>query len=111
MGGLRPAWSSQFDAERLAPVSPVPLLDRITPEEAWGGSTGKGVRVAVFRNESAILSSELIRVHSWVPSLRPLEAQSTSAPPARSAAPTAAPISPGWSSPTRVTASGRAPRR
>ena len=48
MGGLRPAWSSQFDPERLPGVEPEPLLDRITPAEAWGGSTGRGVRVAVI---------------------------------------------------------------
>jgi subtilisin family serine protease len=48
MGGVRPAWSSQFDSEVLPLVTPVPLLDRITPDEAWGGSTGKGVRVAVI---------------------------------------------------------------
>ncbi len=47
MSTLRPAWSSQFDADRLPAVTPSPLLDRITPEEAWGGSTGAGVRVAV----------------------------------------------------------------
>jgi subtilisin len=45
--GLRPAWSSQFQRDKLPPVRPLPLLDRITPEEAWGGSTGAGVRVAV----------------------------------------------------------------
>jgi subtilisin family serine protease len=48
MAGLRPAWSSQFDSDVLAPVVPSPLLDRITPEEAWGDSSGRGVRVAVI---------------------------------------------------------------
>lgn len=48
MGSLRPAWSAQFDPDVLPTVSAVPLLDRITPEDAWGGSTGKGVRVAVI---------------------------------------------------------------
>jgi len=48
MGGLRPAWSSQFDAGTLPAVHQAPLLDRITPDEAWGGSTGAGVRVAVI---------------------------------------------------------------
>ncbi|HEY7293984.1 MAG TPA: S8 family serine peptidase [Dehalococcoidia bacterium] len=48
MSGFRPAWSSQFDPDRLPPVSRVPLLDGFTPEQAWGGSTGKGVRVAVI---------------------------------------------------------------
>src|SRR5712692_162886 len=48
MGGFRPAWSSQFDPDRLPGVQPVALLDRITPRQAWGGSTGRGVRVAVI---------------------------------------------------------------
>ncbi len=48
MGGIRPAWSSQFDHDRLPRVTRAPLLDRITAEEAWGGSTGKAVRVAVI---------------------------------------------------------------
>ena len=44
---LRPAWSEQFtpDAIRqLAVNGPLALMD---PAWAWGGSTGKGVRVAV----------------------------------------------------------------
>jgi subtilisin len=47
MSMLRPAWSSQFDPDQLPAVRASSLLDRITPEEAWGGSTGAGVRVAV----------------------------------------------------------------
>lgn len=48
MACLRPAWSSQFDAARLQPVVPVTLLDGITPADAWGDSTGKGIKVAVI---------------------------------------------------------------
>ncbi|HZQ38184.1 MAG TPA: S8 family serine peptidase [Dehalococcoidia bacterium] len=48
MSGFRPAWSSQFDPDQLPPVFRDPLLDSFTPEQAWGGSTGKGVRVAVI---------------------------------------------------------------
>lgn len=43
----RPAWSAQFTHEALQSLQPVRPLDDITPEWAWGGSTGKGVRVAV----------------------------------------------------------------
>ena len=44
---LRPAWSEQFTPEAIRElVSYGPLAD-ISPEWAWGGSTGKGVRVAV----------------------------------------------------------------
>jgi subtilisin family serine protease len=43
----RPAWSWQFAPDRIQPVAAVPDLDEITPEWAWGGSTGAGVRVAV----------------------------------------------------------------
>lgn len=44
---LRPAWSAQFAAEALRELTaagPIAELDR---EWAWGGSTGRGVRVAV----------------------------------------------------------------
>jgi subtilisin len=44
---LRPAWSEQFAAEAIHQlVSSGPIAD-LTPEWAYGGSTGKGVRVAV----------------------------------------------------------------
>lgn len=44
---LRPAWSAQFEADALQEVSAHGPLARITPQWAWGGSTGAGVRVAV----------------------------------------------------------------
>jgi len=44
----RPAWSAQFAPEALKTLAPVPPLDEITPEWAWGGSTGTGVKVAVI---------------------------------------------------------------
>ncbi len=44
----RPAWSAQFSPEALRTLAPVPPLDEITPEWAWGGSTGEGVKVAVI---------------------------------------------------------------
>ena len=45
---LRPAWSSAFAPEAIRELEPVPPLDEITPEWAWGGSTGGGVKVAVI---------------------------------------------------------------
>ena len=44
----RLAWSSAFAPGVLRSVSRVPPLDDITPEWAWEGSTGRGVRVAVI---------------------------------------------------------------
>ena len=44
----RPAWSSAFEADAVRPIEPIPLLDEITPEWAWGGSTGKDIKVAVI---------------------------------------------------------------
>jgi subtilisin family serine protease len=44
----RPAWSHAFAPDALQPLRPVSLLDDVTPEWAWGGSTGQGVRVAVI---------------------------------------------------------------
>ena len=45
---MRPAWSDGFDPGRLPPVPTLDLSTPITPEWAWGGSTGAGVRVAVI---------------------------------------------------------------
>ena len=43
----RPAWSEAFDPAVLGPAPALDLPSRITPEWAWGGSTGAGVKVAV----------------------------------------------------------------
>ncbi len=45
---LRPAWSQAFTPQALEQLPAVPPLAQITPEWAWGGSTGAGVRVAVI---------------------------------------------------------------
>jgi subtilisin len=44
----KPAWSWQFNRDELESVQPLPLDQPITKEWAWGGSTGKGVKVAVI---------------------------------------------------------------
>jgi subtilisin len=44
---VRPAWSSQFSPDVLKAISSLGPLGEITREWAWGGSTGKGVKVAV----------------------------------------------------------------
>jgi subtilisin len=44
---VKPAWSWQFEAGRLAPAPTLPLPSPITADWAWGGSGGAGVRVAV----------------------------------------------------------------
>jgi subtilisin family serine protease len=44
----RPAWSSSFTPETLSALRPVLPLDDLTPEWAWGGSTGRGVKVGVI---------------------------------------------------------------
>ena len=44
---LRPAWSSQFVASALRELKAAGPLGGIDREWAWGGSTGRGVRVAV----------------------------------------------------------------
>lgn len=44
----RPAWSSSFAPEALSTLRPVLPLDDLTPEWAWGGSTGRGVKVGVI---------------------------------------------------------------
>jgi subtilisin family serine protease len=42
-----PAWSSAFDPQALTRVTALPV-PRPTPDWAWGGATGAGVRVAVI---------------------------------------------------------------
>jgi subtilisin family serine protease len=44
---VKPAWSWQFEADRLAPAPTLALPSPITADWAWAGSTGAGVRVAV----------------------------------------------------------------
>jgi subtilisin len=43
----RPAWSEQFTAQVIQQLYHSGPIARITPQWAYGGSTGKGVRVAV----------------------------------------------------------------
>jgi len=43
----RPAWSEQFLPEAIRRLNLSDALSALTPEVAWGGSTGRGVRVAV----------------------------------------------------------------
>lgn len=45
---VRPAWSGQFEDEARQELTAAGPLGRITREWAWGGSTGRGVRVAVI---------------------------------------------------------------
>jgi subtilisin len=44
---LRPAWSQQFEKDSIQELLADGPLARVNPEWAWGGSTGKGIRVAV----------------------------------------------------------------
>lgn len=46
-GTVRPAWSQQFTADAIRQLVTSGPLAQIDREWAWGGSTGKGVRVAV----------------------------------------------------------------
>jgi subtilisin len=46
--GLRPAWSQAFTAEALRSLQAAGPLAQFTPDWAWGGSTGHGIRVAVI---------------------------------------------------------------
>ena len=48
MSELLPAWSWQFAPDQIQQLSPLLEIEWMTPEWAWGGSTGAGVRVAVI---------------------------------------------------------------
>ena len=43
----RPAFSTAFEAEQLELLEALEPIEDITPDWAWGGTTGKGVKVAV----------------------------------------------------------------
>jgi subtilisin len=45
---VRPAWSQQFAADAIRELHASGPLAELTPEWAWGGSGGEGVRVAVI---------------------------------------------------------------
>lgn len=45
---LRPAWSQSFNPDAIRQLLAAGPLGGMTPEWAWGGSTGKGIRVAVI---------------------------------------------------------------
>jgi subtilisin family serine protease len=46
-GPVRPAWSEQFAADAIREVVANGPIADLTPEWAWGGSTGQGVRLAI----------------------------------------------------------------
>lgn len=48
MTAILPAWSAAFTRDALRTVALGIPVDRITPDWAWGGSTGRGVKVAVI---------------------------------------------------------------
>jgi len=43
-----PAWSEAFAPDRLATIRPLALPQPMTPDWAWAGATGQGVKVAVI---------------------------------------------------------------
>ena len=45
---LLPAWSDAFTADAVQPLPLTGAMSAITRDWAWGGSTGKGIRVAVI---------------------------------------------------------------
>jgi len=48
MSPPQPAYSAPFRSDALRHVPPIDALENLTPEWAWGGSTGRGVKVAVI---------------------------------------------------------------
>lgn len=44
----RPAWSGKFATEVLPSIQPILPIDHITPDWAFGGSDGEGIKVAVI---------------------------------------------------------------
>jgi subtilisin len=48
MSELLPAWSWQFARDHIQQLSALLEIEDITPEWAWGGSSGAGVKVGVI---------------------------------------------------------------
>jgi subtilisin family serine protease len=48
MTDIQPAYSAPFRAQALRQVPSIDSLEDLTPDWAWGGSTGRGVKVAVI---------------------------------------------------------------
>jgi subtilisin len=48
MVSIRPAWSAVFTRTGLVTVDALDWIDIVTPDWAWGGSSGEGVKVAVL---------------------------------------------------------------
>jgi subtilisin len=62
----RPAWSAQFAPGALTELARLPPVDDITPEWAWGESTGAGVRVAVLDSGVDAQHPQVRRVDGYV---------------------------------------------
>lgn len=45
---MKPAWHEAFEPDVLQHPGNLPELGAMTPEWAWGGSTGKGVKIAIL---------------------------------------------------------------
>lgn len=65
-GALRPAWSEAFARGMLPRVRAIPHLDDLTPEWAWGGSDGSGVKVAVLDSGIEAAHPAIGRVQGYV---------------------------------------------
>ena len=66
MAEPHPAWSAPFERGVLRKLEPVLPLENITPEWAWGGSTGKGVKVAVVDSGIDASHPAVGHVEGWV---------------------------------------------
>jgi len=66
MAEPHPAWSAPFERGALRELEPVLPLENITPEWAWGGSTGRGVKVAVVDSGIDASHPAVGHVEGWV---------------------------------------------
>ena len=66
---LRPAWSQQFEKNSIQELLASGPLGKVTPEWAWGGSTGKGIRVAVV-DDSVFIRKALEKVLTDISGIR-----------------------------------------
>lgn len=66
MAESHPAWSAPFEPDALRTLEPILPVEAITPEWAWGGSTGAGVKVAIVDSGVDASHPDVRRVEGYV---------------------------------------------
>lgn len=66
MVSMRPAYSAAFADTKLTTCAPLEPIDAVTPQWAWEGSSGEGVKVAVIDSGVDATHPDIGPVHGYV---------------------------------------------